>query len=373
MILIAAMGRRWGKTVMAGTWGLTAADFGAAVAWIAPTYRNSRPLWRFAESRVRGTAADVSRSERVISFPSGGWLGIYSGDNPDAMRGESFDLVILDEASRLAEETWTDAIQPTLADRAGKALLISSPRGKNWFYREWLRGQNGTPGYASFTAPSSANPNPNIKRAAELAKLRVSDRTYRQEWLAEFVDDGGGVFRGVRTVATAESQSGPIPGHYYVFGVDWGRTNDFTVITVVDTSTRSVVHLDRMTGVDWNTQLTRLEVLAAKFKPYIIYAESNSMGGPLTEELARRNVPVQVFNTTNASKRAVIDALALAFERQDIHIIPDPELLSELDAYEVSTSPSGTVTMSAPAGMHDDCVMSLAIAWQACSQGSAFA
>lgn len=373
MILIAAMGRRWGKTVMAGTWGLTAADFGAAVAWIAPTYRNSRPLWRFAESRVRGTAADVSRSERVISFPSGGWLGIYSGDNPDAMRGESFDLVILDEASRLAEDTWTDAIQPTLADRAGKALLISSPRGKNWFYREWLRGQNGTPGYASFTAPSSANPNPNIKRAAELAKIRVSDRTYRQEWLAEFVDDGGGVFRGVRAVATAEPQAAPIAGHYYVFGVDWGRTNDFTVITVVDTTLRSVVHLDRMTGVDWNTQLSRLEVLAAKFKPYIIYAESNSMGGPLTEELARRNVPVQVFNTTNASKRAVIDALALAFERQDIHIIPDPELLSELDAYEVSTSPSGTVTMSAPSGMHDDCVMSLAIAWQACSQGSAFA
>ena len=360
---------------MGKVFALTAADFGGAVAWIAPTYKNSRPMWRAIESSVRGIkAVEVNRAEREALFPSGGRIAIYSGDNADAMRGEAFDLVILDEAARLSEEAWTDVIQPTLADRNGRALLISTPHGRNWFYREFLRGKSGAPGYASFHAPSSANPAPNIKAAAEMARLRVSDRTYRQEWLAEFVDDGGGVFRNVTPCVRAAPQDAPIAGHHYAFGVDWGRTNDFTVITVVDTTLRSLVHIDRMTGVDWHTQLARLQALAERFRPYVIYPESNSMGGPLAEELMRRNLPIYTFTTTASSKRAIIDALTLAFERSDIAIIDHADLRAELEAYEVRTSPTtGAVTFGAPEGMHDDCVMSLAMAWQACSAGGVFA
>lgn len=329
-------------------------------------------MWRSIEAAVSGTSAVVNRSDREVTFPSGGRLAVYSGDNADAMRGDAFDLVIPDEAARLTLEAWEDVIQPTLADTGGRAILVSTPCGRNWFYREYLRGMNGERGYMSFTAPTSDNPNPNIKAAALLARERVSDRTYRQEWLAEFVDDGGGVFRNVAACCTAVPQAAPIPDHHYVFGVDWGRSNDYTVITVVDTTLRAVVHIDRMTGVDWHTQLGRLQALAERFNPYVIHAEGNSMGGPLTEALTMRNLPVRVFTTTNASKRAIIDALALAFEKSDIAIPSDAALKSELEAFEVRTLPSGAVTMSAPDGMHDDCVMSLAIAWQSCAVGGVF-
>jgi phage terminase large subunit-like protein len=189
------MGRRWGKTVLGLLMVLLAAKAGARVAWVVPTYRNGNPLWRAAEAAVGPLKvfglARTNRNDRLIEFPgSGGFLAVYSADNPDAIRGEWFHLVVLDEAARIAEEVWTDVIQPTLADVDGDAVLISTPKGRNWFWREWQRGMEGRDNVVAFRAPSSANPNPRIKRAYELAKTRVPERTFQQEWDAEFLAEG---------------------------------------------------------------------------------------------------------------------------------------------------------------------------------------
>ena len=215
-VVTLAMGRRWGKTILGGVLSLASAAAGARVAWVVPSYKNGRPLWRWAEGLTRPLVASgeavINKSERTIEFPRvGGFVGIYStDDNGDALRGESFHLVIIDEAAKVPEMAWTDAIQPTLADHGGRALLISTPRGRNWFWREWLHGQDTSQEVSrSFTAPTSANPHPRIQQAARLARERVSERTYRQEWLAEFVDDAGGVFRNVRSCVTGQLLSGP--------------------------------------------------------------------------------------------------------------------------------------------------------------------
>ncbi len=60
----------------------------------------------------------------------------------------------------------------------------------------------------------------------------------------------------------------------------------------------------------------------------------------------------------------MVEALALAFERQDIRILNDPILLGELHCYSMEKLPSGMTRYGAPGGLHDDCVMSLALAWQ---------
>ena len=341
---------------------LAAAASGNRCAWIAPTYKQSRPLWRAVEKAVAPVKAIVTnKSERIVTFPGGGFVAVYSADAPDSIRGEAFNLVVLDEASRISEEAWTDSIQPTLADYAGDAILISTPRGRNWFYREFIAARADMKHAAAFTAPSSANPNPNIKHAAKLARTRVPERTYRQEWLAEFIEDGGGVFRRVRQCATATMQDSPIPGHTYVFGVDWARSNDYTVITVMDATLMSVVVVDRFSDVDYRTQTARLIGLYERFSPSIIYSEGNSMGGPLTEDLQARGLPVVRFDTTAQSKPVVIQALELAFEQEAIHIIPDETLIGELESYEQERTTTG-IRYGAPSGMHDDCVMSLAIA-----------
>jgi predicted phage terminase large subunit-like protein len=191
------MGRRWGKSTMLGALSLNAARQGARVAWVVPTYKNGNSLWRFTE-RVVGPLkaaglAKTNKTERLIDFPTvGGSLGIYSADNPDGIRGDNFNLVAVDEAARVSEETWADVIQPTLADVDGDAILISTPKGKNWFYRQWRDGIQDGQYAASWQAPSSDNPMPTIKRASERVRLRYGETstTYRQEWGAEFVDDG---------------------------------------------------------------------------------------------------------------------------------------------------------------------------------------
>lgn len=89
------------------------------------------------------------------------------------------------------------------------------------------------------------------------------------------------------------------------------------------------------------------------------------MGGPVVEQLQADKLPVAGFLTTSPSKAAIIQGLALAFERGTIRIPNDPVLLGELQAFEGKSSPGGLIRYGAPAGLHDDTVMALAIAWAA--------
>lgn len=359
------MGRRWGKTVMSGAVAMTAASQGGRVAWVTPTYKNGRPLWRWAESTaapLKRFGVRVNRTERLIEFPHGGFLGLYSADSEDSIRGESFHLVIVDEAARVSETAYTDVIQPTLADFGGDVILISTPYGKNWFYHEWVRALSDGSLAMSWTAPSSANPNPNIQRAFDLARDRVPERTFRAEWLAEFVEDGGEVFRNVRACATAQRQHEPIENHQYVIGVDLGKLNDFTVFAVVDLTERALVFLDRFNQIDYTVQLTRLQALAQRFRPTQIVIERN-VGEMFIEQAQRLGLPVHPFQTTHPSKAKLIEDMALAFERLDVRILPDDVLINELQAYAMDRLPSGTLRYNAPQGVHDDTVIALALAF----------
>lgn len=365
-IKVLAMGRRWGKTVMSGAVALAAAAHSNKVAWVAPTYKQTRPLWRWAVAANAGVGT-VSKTERMIDFGRG-FLAVYTGDTPDSMRGESFNLLIIDEAAKIKDEVWTDILQPTLADYAGEAILISTPHGRNWFWREWQRGKNGAHGYASFSAPSADNPNPNIKRAAELARERVSERTYRQEWLAEFVEDGGGVFRAVRNCAIAQ----PTPAdkaRQYVAGLDWALSHDYTVLTIVDIATRAVVHVDRFNGVEYSLQRMRISEALKRYNAVCI-AEANAMGKPNNDMLRAVGCRVRDFTTTNTTKSDAIESLASAFEQGNIKILNDAIAIGELESYESERLGSGAVKYGAPSGMHDDTVMSLALAWHGITEAA---
>jgi hypothetical protein len=210
--------------------------------------------------------------------------------------------------------------------------------------------------------PTASNP---YIPASEIEGMQrtLPERVFRQEVLAEFLEDAGGVFRHVVECATSQEQMTPTYRHEYVIGVDWGKLNDFTAFTVVDVTKRALVRLDRFNQIDYSVQVGRLRALCDLFRPTTIVVERNSIGEPLIEILVRLGLPVVAFQTTNASKAWIIDALALAFERKEISIIADATLINELQSYEMERLPSGMLRYSAPSGMHDDCVMALALAW----------
>lgn len=163
-----------------------------------------------------------------------------------------------------------------------------------------------------------------------------------------------------------------IPPHGIVIGVDWGRHNDFTVIAAIDAHNKTVLAIDRFSGIDYGLQLERLKSFRELFPFAGIVAESNSMGEPLVEALQREGLPVRAFQTTAPSKRMIIEALSLAFEKQMIRIPNQPWLIDELMAYEQERLPGGMLRYGAPPGGHDDGVMALAIAWSAVDSAGAY-
>ena len=335
------------------------------VAWIAPTYKNARPMWRWAVSTASPTVMagkmSINRADRIITTRAGGELAIYSGDNIDSIRGEAFNLVILDEAAKLPEGAWTDAIMPTLSDYDGDAILISTPRGRNWFYNEFMQARADGKHAAAWQAPTKNNPLPNIQRAFEMARGRVPESTFRQEWLAEFVESSG-VFHRVMECATATAIDTPIPGRAYIAGVDIANEADYTVISILDSRTREQVYLDRFNRVGYIALEERIAAAYARWNVQTMIIEDNSIGQPVIDHLRGRGLSIVPFHTSASSKQPLIQALQAAFEHGTIKILNDPIQIGELQAYEGKRMASG-MSYGAPAGMHDDTVMALALAW----------
>lgn len=364
-IKVLSMGRRWGKTVLGGAAALGTAAAGGSVAWCAPQYKNTRPLWRVVERNLsflqkRGLCK-ILISDRVVQFANGGFLGIYSLDNPDSVLGERFHLVVIDEAARVKPEAWHEALLPTLADFGGDAILISTPK-PGWYRDEWYRAKNDGEYMAAFTAPTNANPMPTIQSAFEKARERLPERIFRQEWLAEFVESSGQVFPRIREAVYGPAENSPAAGSgQFVIGVDLAMKQDYTVFTVLDMVRMRVVEVVRMQKVMYSTQVERLAGLAGRYDPLAIIVEQNSKE-EVVQQMFDRGLPIVPFVTSNASKTAIINRLVLAFEHGTIEIPDDPDLIGELNSFEMSALTSGNMRYSAPPGLHDDMVMSLAFA-----------
>lgn len=365
---VLANGRRWGKTRLGMTLCLEYGLHGRRAWWVAPSYKMAQVGWDGLKQLAKQVpGVDIREGDNLITFPGGGVVQVRSADNPDSLRGQGLDYVVMDECAFMKEEAWQEAIRPALSDRKGGALFISTPKGRNWFYRLYQRGINGDDAsWQSWRFMTTDNPYIDPDEV-EAARAELPDTIFRQEYMAEFIEDAGLVFRNVRNCVTA------LPAEYdhaqsYVMGVDWAQSNDFTVLTVMDDKQR-VVAIDRFNQIDWATQRMRLKTLAAKWHVRAILAEENSIGGPNIEQLQHEGLPVQAFTTTNTSKQDLMTALQLAFERGDIAIPDDPTLIAELEAFEAVRLPSGKWRYEAPTGMHDDMVMSLALSYEAQNRG----
>lgn len=361
---VVAAGRRWRKTSLGALVAILKALNGG-IAWhIFPSYPMSQVGWRMLKGLSRQVPGSiVNKSDRMVVFASGGIAQIRSADDPDSLRGEGLDQVVIDEAAIVQEVVWTEAIRPALTDKLGDALFLGTPKGLNWFWRLWEYAKSsGDPTWQAFQFPTGNNPDISPEEI-ELAKSTEPLRIHRQELGAEFLQDGAGVFRGVTEAATSKHADHPVKGHEYIFGVDWGKHNDFTAVQVLDATEHALVAIDRFNEINYTLQSGRLHALYDKYRPSIIVAERNAAGEPIIERLLEDGLPVVPFTTTNVSKSSAIEALALAIETRELRILPDPVLIAELQAFESERLPSGLLRYAAPAGMHDDTVMALAMAW----------
>jgi len=358
-------GRRWGKTVTGLNWLFEGVCEDEGINWwIAPVYSQSRMAFRkflsaVKEGKVSWMLKNVSHTELRIDFINDGVMEFKSGDNPDSLRGEGLMRVVIDEAARVKREVWEEIIRPAVSDTGGRVLFLSTPKGKNWFFDIWTRGQDPLqPEYESWRSPTADNPFV-LPADVEQARQSLPDDVFRQEYLAEFLDDMAGVFRNVKACVGAEPQE-PKEGRSYYAGLDLARLVDFTVLVILDEEGNQVF-MDRFNIIDWKEQVRRITEICEKYDPYLLI-DSTGVGDPILGELQNAGLNVEGYQFTNPKKKALIELLRIAFEQERIKIFDDPVLKNELDIYEYKINPSGIVHYSAPEGYHDDAVTALALA-----------
>jgi predicted phage terminase large subunit-like protein len=125
---------------------------------------------------------------------TGGSIAVRSADTPHRLRGEGLDFLVMDEAAFVKPDVWQQVLRPTLTERKGGALFISTPIGmNNWFYELWEMAE-GKGDWERFQFPSWSNPLVD-KEEVEQAKTEVGSIVYAQEYLAEFVEAGQGLLK----------------------------------------------------------------------------------------------------------------------------------------------------------------------------------
>lgn len=363
---VIACGRRWGKTTLCLRLAAETALEREPAGWFAPTYKQLAPVWREVADALEPVTARRSEQEKRLQLITGGVIDFWSLDEPDAARGRKYRRVVVDEAAHVKdlEHAWQNVIRPTLTDYAGDAFFPSTPFGRNFFWHLYQRGANPDhPEWGAWRFPTTENPH--IPAAdVEAARLELPERVYGQEYLGEFLEDAGAVFRKVTEAAVLGPQRANRE-HTYVVGVDWGRYLDFTVLSVVDATTREQVRLERFNQIDWQVQYARLKALCDDYRPALLVAERNAMGDPAASALRQLGLPVWDFVTSNATKAAAVQSLALALERGSLRLLRDDVQTGELLAFAAERLPSGLIRYAAPEGQHDDTVMALAMAWVA--------
>lgn len=357
-------GRRFGKSILGEEFLISPALQGRfPVAWFSPTYKMMGEIWRDVKRILAPIIAAKDEQEKRIELLTGGVLDFWSLDNYDAIRGRKYKRIVADEVAVVGHfgDAWNFVLRPLLTDFKGDAFFLSTPKGMNFFHEAFSRGVDPLqPDWASWQMPTTANP---FIDPAEVEDARgmLPDRVFEQEYLAQFLEDGGGVFSGVsRVVLSGQSENiEPAKGRLYSAGVDLARVNDFTVICVCDEAGRQV-YFERFNQISWERQIEAIKRVALKYD-CAITLDSTGVGDPIYERLRKAGLRVTGFHFSNQSKEQLIDNLAVIIEAGECSLLDLPEQTSELRAYQYALTKSRRVTMNAPEGMHDDCVIALAL------------
>jgi hypothetical protein len=364
---VIACGRRFGKTRLALLRSMPPLLNGKPVAYFAPVYKMMSEFWREAVELYEPITESTNKAEHQINLVTGGSFSMWSLDSADTVRGRKYALALIDEAAMVTdlESAWNKVIRPTLADFEGGADFYSTPQGLNFFHSLYTRGLDETKtDWRSFHFPTLSNPF--IKPVEiEAARDELPLDVFRQEYLAEFIQGEGAVFRNITANLYNGDQETPQVhyGHAKVAGIDWGQVNDFTAISVVCQDCRKELELDRFNQIDWNFQRERLKVVFDRWGVTQAQVELNSIGSPNFESLCEMGLPVQGFTMTAQSKPQVIQSLALALEKEETKWLDHPIATRELEAYEAKRhDATGRISYNAPAGFHDDTVISRALA-----------
>lgn len=193
---VVAAGRRFGKTVLACIIVFIRSLKDPGIYWIvAPTYGQAKELaWDILLKMIPREMMEKkpNESELKITLKNGSTIHLKGADNPDTLVGRGLKGIVIDEVAKIRnhKRVWEEILRPSLSDYQGWGIFISTPKGKDYFWELWLKGQRKEDGFESWQFKSSDNPF--IKpEEIEQARKSCSETYFRQEWEASFEDFTG--------------------------------------------------------------------------------------------------------------------------------------------------------------------------------------
>jgi phage terminase large subunit-like protein len=354
------IGRQFGKTMLGINqmlyWAIN--HKGCNIAWVTPIYKQSKKVFDEMEKVTKSSGLfEYNRSDLTISgFNS--QIQFFSGERPDNIRGNTFDYLIVDEMAFTRPELWSEVLSATVLVKGKKVIFISTPKGKNHFYQLSLQ-PNYDNRYKYFHYSSYDNPMIDAEDLEE-RKRSLPKHIFEQEYLAKFIDNASGLFKNVDSCVIK-----PAERTQKLFGgLDIGRADDYTVLTILNKNYQ-MVYVQRWRQQEWSKII---DEVATKIREYNaeIFVEVNNQGDVFFEMLQNKVYNnVQPYVTTTATKPIMIEDLAVHFENKDIGILNENWLVDELNAFTyIYNEKTRRVQYGAPQGIHDDGVMSLALAVQ---------
>lgn len=366
--IVLTTGRQFGKTMMAQNlilkWALETNN--SSLMWVSPIYSQCRKVFEDLEKILDGSNLTTSfnKSNLEIEFINGSKIIFRSAERPDGMRGYTSDYLVVDEAAFVRDDVWNMVLKATILVKGKKVLFISTPKGKNYLYELSLRAQDESNSkYIHLKGTSYDSPYISQDELLD-AKRTLPEDIYRQEILGEFIDNGGEVFTSIERYCVLPNWQLPKPGVKYFAGIDFGRVNDFTVLTILDQD-KNMVYQYRDNNKPWNEIIENIIRILNQYKAHTLI-EVNSIGDVLYEQIQKQYINIEPFITSSNSKNEIIEDLIFNLNDGKLLLPTEglcPALYNELKSFTYTYSPrSRNISYGAATGAHDDTIMSLAIA-----------
>ena len=345
-------GRRFGKSLISQDISIDRGINKENVAYITPTYQLGKIFFTEILKSLPIEIYRKNEADLVINFITGGSIRFFTGERLDALRGLKFHLVIIDEASYIPnlQEGWNNSIRPTLTDYKGKAIFLSTPKGKNYFYSLYMKSNE--PDWQSFKFTTYDNPHIDATEI-DAAKIQLPNVVFEQEYMANPMENAANPF-GSEHINKCTKELSRQPTDYY--GIDLAKSVDWTVIIGMDRQ-GNTTEAHRFQK-DWLQTKESIISICHKNKPIVI--DSTGVGDAIVEDLQKHFNSMHGFKYTATSKQQLMESLASSIHKGEISF-PNGVVKDELEIFEYVFTSTG-VKYSAPQGFHDDCVNALALA-----------
>lgn len=342
---------------------------------IEPTFNQADKVMNEVWKMCKGQPFYYKKNDikRQIIFRNDSEIRLFSAEQGvEALQGYTCELLIIDEAAYLSEDI-IDAIFPYVNTTKGPIVMFSTPRTKSGqFYNYYSMGIDGDENIYSYDWAVEDVSELLSPAKLELYRKTVDPLKFKNYYLGEFLNNESDFFGDFSLCVKNRPTICMEP---VVFGIDWaGATGgDYTAISIIGLSGQ-LYDIKYFNDKDPKQTIAEILRLVAQYNPKKVTVETNSIGnvyfGLLRDELKMRNVPLVGFYTDNISKDKIISKLQVAFQNNKIAIYTDPELMDELQYYELTYSKTGKRVFNAKAGHHDDLIMSLAIGFNSLTSGN---